>query len=141
MMFWKYYELCKRMPIIKTSLTAVFIKSYLFCYFLSSYVKIILKTTTKFPTINFQKKLYMVSFGVVTAKIPVTYKDLPLLTKCILNTIYLCNHGYEEVKLFFKIIQLWGKFRTAMVPCSRFIWITNSSNHRRVWTANLLHTK
>ena len=28
-----------------------------------------------------------------------------------------------------------------MVSCSRFIWITNSSDHGRVWTANLLHTK
>ena len=27
------------------------------------------------------------------------------------------------------------------VPCLRFLWITNSSDHRRVWTANLLHTK
>ena len=31
--------------------------------------------------------------------------------------------------------------RIAIVSCSRFIWITNSSDHRRVWTANLLHTK
>ena len=29
----------------------------------------------------------------------------------------------------------------AMVPFSRFIWITNSSDHRRVWTSNLLQTK
>ena len=34
-----------------------------------------------------------------------------------------------------------GNWKTAMVSCSRFIWITNSSHHRRVWTANLLHTK
>ena len=27
------------------------------------------------------------------------------------------------------------------MSCSRFIWITNSSDHRRVWTAYLLHTK
>ena len=26
-----------------------------------------------------------------------------------------------------------------MVPCSRFIWIINSSDHKRVCTANLLH--
>ena len=32
-------------------------------------------------------------------------------------------------------------FLTAMVLCSRFIWITNSSDDRRVWTANNLHTK
>ena len=37
--------------------------------------------------------------------------------------------------------QLRAKFQTAMVSCPRFIWITNSSDHRRVWTANLLHTK
>ena len=28
-----------------------------------------------------------------------------------------------------------------VVSCSKFIWITNSSDHRRVWTANLLQTK
>ena len=28
-----------------------------------------------------------------------------------------------------------------MVSCSRFIWIRNSSDHRKVWIANLLHTK
>ena len=27
------------------------------------------------------------------------------------------------------------------MPCSRFIWITNSSDHRRVSTSNLLHAK
>ena len=33
------------------------------------------------------------------------------------------------------------EFGTAMVLCPRFIRITNSSDHRRIWTANLLHTK
>ena len=28
-----------------------------------------------------------------------------------------------------------------MVPCSKFIWITNSSDHRRFWTTTLLYTK
>ena len=37
--------------------------------------------------------------------------------------------------------QLRAKFQTARVSCSRFIWITNSSDHRRIWTANLLHTR
>ena len=31
--------------------------------------------------------------------------------------------------------------KTAMVSGSRFFWITNSSDHRRVSTGNLLHTK
>ena len=56
-MFWKYYELCKLMLIIKTFLTVVLRKSYLFCYFLSNYIKMILKTTSKFPTINYQTKV------------------------------------------------------------------------------------
>ena len=30
---------------------------------------------------------------------------------------------------------------SVMVSCSRIIWITNSSNHRRVWTVDLLHTE
>ena len=32
----------------------------------------------------------------------------------------------------FEILQLRVKFQTAMVWCSIFIWITNSSDHRRV---------
>ena len=33
------------------------------------------------------------------------------------------------------------KRHSAMVSCWRFIWITNSSDYRRVWATNLLHTK
>ena len=46
-----------------------------------------------------------------------------------------------KTKNWVEILQLGAKFQTAMVSCSRFIWITNSSDHRRVCTANLLHTK
>ena len=31
-----------------------------------------------------------------------------------------------------EVLQLRVKFQTAMVSCSRFIWITNSIDHRRV---------
>ena len=41
----------------------------------------------------------------------------------------------------FEILQLQAKFQTVIVSRSRFIWITNSNDHRRVSTANLLHTK
>ena len=47
--------------------------------------------------------------------------------------IRLIIHKY----IFFAVRQL---YLTMVVLCSRFGWITNSSNHRRVWTANLLHT-
>ena len=40
-----------------------------------------------------------------------------------------------------EILQLRARFQTAMVSCSRFVRIRNSGNHRRVWTANLLHKK
>ena len=40
-----------------------------------------------------------------------------------------------------EILQLRVKFQTVMVSYSRFIWITNSSYHRRVSFANLLHIK
>ena len=43
--------------------------------------------------------------------------------------------------IFVEILQLQTKFQTAMVSCLWFIWITNSSDHKRVWTVNLLHTK
>ena len=42
---------------------------------------------------------------------------------------------------YFEILQLWAKFHTAIVSCSRCIWITNSSDYSRVWTANLLNAK
>ena len=32
-------------------------------------------------------------------------------------------------------------YEDVMVSCSRFVWITNSSDHRKIRTANLLHTK
>ena len=38
-------------------------------------------------------------------------------------------------------LQLGAKFPTSMVSCSRFFWILNYSDHRSVWTVNLLHTK
>ena len=37
------------------------------------------------------------------------------------------------------ILQLQAKFETTMVPCLIFLWITNSSDHKRVWTTNLWH--
>ena len=42
---------------------------------------------------------------------------------------------------YFEILQLRAKFHTAIVSCSRCIWITNFSDYSRVWTANLLHAK
>ena len=47
----------------------------------------------------------------------------------------------ENIITYVEKLQLRAKFQTAMVSSSRFIWITNSSDHRRVWTTNLLHTK
>ena len=41
----------------------------------------------------------------------------------------------------FEILQLQVKFQTVIVSCSRFIWVTNSNDHRRFSTANLSHTK
>ena len=48
------------------------------------------------------------------------------------------EHGLEIVTL---VVSTKKSLITSMVTCSRFIWITNSSDWRRVWTANLLHTK
>ena len=43
--------------------------------------------------------------------------------------------GVDEIV---EILQLRAKFQTAMMSCSRVIWITSSTDHRKVWTANLL---
>ena len=45
------------------------------------------------------------------------------------STFYLISLLYIS---YVKILQLRSKFQTAKVPCSRFIWTTNSINHRRV---------
>ena len=54
-----------------------------------------------------------------------------------------CSENIYENKMIYngEILQLGAKFQTAMVLRLRFIWITNSSDHRRVSTANLLHRK
>ena len=62
----------------------------------------------------------------------------------IIFFIYVCIwyiYIYIYICMYFKILQLWGKSETAMVSHSRLIWITNSTDHRRVWTMNLLHKK
>ena len=62
-----------------------------------------------------------------------------------LSFSYYCIRSVYLLFLFHKfyaeILHIRAKFQTAMVSCSRLIWITNSNDHRRVWTANLLHTK
>ena len=40
-----------------------------------------------------------------------------------------------------EVFQLRTNFQTVMVSCSRFIWITNSMTHRRIWTANYIYMK
>ena len=49
---------------------------------------------------------------------------------------YRDNHIHLYIPTYFR-----RNKRSAMVSCSRFFWITNSSGHERGWTANLLHTK
>ena len=43
--------------------------------------------------------------------------------------------------IYFSNCALWKWYFYCNGLCSIFIWITNSYDHRRVWTANLLHTK
>ena len=46
-----------------------------------------------------------------------------------------------QAENYIEILQLRAKFQTAMVSCSRRVWITNSSDRRRFWAANFLHTE
>ena len=48
-----------------------------------------------------------------------------------LNESAYCLDKFLQEKIV-EILQLRAKFQTAMLSCSRFIWITNSSNHSRV---------
>ena len=49
-----------------------------------------------------------------------------LLTKTLNLTVTELFYGGKKTK-----------FWTVMTLCSRYIWITNSNDHIRVWTANL----
>ena len=40
--------------------------------------------------------------------------------------LFCIENDFAEIK------QLRAKLQTVMLPCSRFIWITNPSDHRRV---------
>ena len=68
-----------------------------------------------------------------------------LLTKKPINVqfcdiLVLLNHLNNKIRNEdVEILQLRAKFQIAMVPCSRIIWITTSSDHRRIWTVNFLH--
>ena len=59
----------------------------------------------------------------------------------ILNVQLTASEKFLISFHLFEILQLRVKFQTAMVSRSRFIWITNASDRRRVWTKNLLHMK
>ena len=65
----------------------------------------------------------------------------PLLSKATTKSEMVLALTQENTSGFVEILQLWAKFQTSMVSWSRFIWITNFSDDRRVWTANLLHAK
>ena len=57
---------------------------------------------------------------------------------CIVNWLKIvlrywkvaCETRSERILNYVEILQLRAKFLTAMVSCSRIIWITNSSDHR-----------
>ena len=52
------------------------------------------------------------------------------------NTMNMFNNNtYANFKTAYKHII------SAMVSCLRIIWITNSSDHGKIWTVNLLHMK
>ena len=60
-----------------------------------------------------------------------------------LNLTIICIkpfNGNNTSIIFVEILHFRPKFQTAMVSCTRFIWITNTSDHKRIWTPNLLHT-
>ena len=65
-------------------------------------------------------------------------------TKIKISKNMICKkHTYpitmDSREINVEVLQLRAKFQTAMVSCLRFVWITISSDHRRVWSANLLH--
>ena len=61
------------------------------------------------------------------------------LSIILFNTTTVTKIGNKNIKLNRNTLN--ENKRIGMVSCSRFMCITNFSDHRRVWNANLLHTK
>ena len=59
----------------------------------------------------------------------VYYNSIDIFTTLLYSQKYLITENNTE------LLQLLSTFQTAMVSCSRFICITNSSNQGKVWTA------
>ena len=73
----------------------------------------------------------------VTKSVPIFQNSsCEMLREISMIYYYIKNSTFYLISLLYisyvKILQLRGKFQTAKMPCSRFIWTTNSINHRRV---------
>ena len=79
-------------------------------------------TTLKRRRNNVDATLSGRSFNVASTLVKAISKPNGLVTSC----------GFVNRSLSFEILQLRAKFQTMMVPYSKFIWITNSIDHRRV---------
>ena len=84
-----------------------------------------LKLPLKFPLFiqwNMSENFHFLTF--------LEYNTKNLITPRIIFIIF--GDFLIFYQIFLEILQLRAKFQTEMVPCSRFISITNSSDHRRV---------
>ena len=68
-------------------------------------------------------------------------KFIQVTEKIQVSTLYFADNEKQKFMKKWKRSKFHYGLIIAMVSCSRIIWITNSSDHRRVWTANLLHTR
>ena len=70
-----------------------------------------------------------------------TLRVRPWISLSILKADSLKKNLANETLVKMMNNAFYFTLKSAMLSCPRFIWITNSSDHRRVWTENLLHTK
>ena len=73
-----------------------------------------------------------VSLGVITVIFVVVFVPtirIDVVCHAVINVVIV--DFFVNIMFADEILQLRAKFPTVMVSCSRFIWITNSSDHRR----------
>lgn len=106
-----------------------------------------------FPKNDFSKKIWLSPFFIFTFFHinPISSFWGKVITDCLTSawlTVMISwdpfsPKGRDPIDKHLTIINCFYyiKCMTAIVLCSKSIWITNFSDHRRVWTPNLLHTK
>ena len=113
----------------KISITAYFFCANFFTSFTYSNTMMLLENTFNCQLPVKKRNI----FYLATPTLHLSILDIvKFLSSCMLEAKDLYMLQTLKIKIKVEILQLRVKFQTAVVSCSRFTWITNSSDRRRV---------